>query len=83
MLADHVARANRAADSLLGGSSVREFATREFPREDYHWVVASVREAAVSRPSERRRWGRFRRWFGTPGKTELGPEATPEPLVPA
>jgi len=83
MLADQIGRANRAADSLLGGSSVREFAAREFPREDYRWVVASVRDAAAKRPARAHGGGRFRRWFGTPGKSESDPEAKSEPLAPA
>ncbi len=79
MLITQMARTNGAAASLPGGVGVREFAAREFPREDYHWVVAQV-----TRPSARAAvgpgvWARIRRWFGTPRKSETEPEAALEP----
>lgn len=72
-------RASRAADSLLGGTIAREFAVCEFPREDYHWVVAQVREGAAIGRTRLGIVARLRRLLGAPGKVELNAEPTPEP----
>lgn len=52
------------------GADVREFAALEFPREDYHWVVAATRPI----PPAERGWavlaGRILRSVGIPRKVE-------------
>jgi hypothetical protein len=83
MLAEQIVGANRTADPLLGGVGAREFAAREFPREDYHWVVATTSPKPARPAVVGMWWGRFRRWLGTPGEIESDPEATPEPAFPA
>jgi hypothetical protein len=75
MLTDQIVRANRAADSLFGGPSVREFAACEFPREDLAWVAAQTRRSRTHRVPGRSGWGRFWRVFGTPEEPELETEA--------
>ncbi|HYK94129.1 MAG TPA: hypothetical protein VEY07_08845 [Thermoplasmata archaeon] len=79
MAGAQIDRACRAADSLLGGSPVREFASAEFPHEDYHWVAAQVRDGASCRGASPGLWARLRRLWTTPGKVELNAEPTPEP----
>ena len=79
MLADHVVRANRTADSLFGGVGVREFATCEFPREDIAWVAAQTRRPRTHKVTARRGWGRFWRVFGTPEEAGSDSEAISDP----
>ena len=78
MPVDPIARAGRSPVSLLGGTSAKEFADREFPREDVHWVVAQIR-AAVTAPVTPSRRGRLRRLLGTPERAEPSTETAPEP----
>jgi hypothetical protein len=81
MLTTQMVRTNGVPASLSGGAGVREFAAREFPREDYRWVAVQVtRSMAVPavRPSLRTR---IRGWFRTPGKIETEPEANLEPTL--
>ncbi len=79
MLADPIGRAYRAPYSLFGGSGVREFADREFPREELAWVVAQTRRPP-RRPARRTTaWARIRRAFRTPGEPETDAEAAPSP----
>jgi len=79
MLALEIVRANRAADSSFGGVGAREFAAREFPREDYRWVVAQLRETRARTVRARGLWARLRRAFGTPDESGTDPETVPEP----
>ncbi len=79
MLADQIVRANRTADSLFGGVSVREFAACEFPREDIAWVASQTRRPRPHKGTALTVWARFRRAFGTPEETRSEPEATPDP----
>lgn len=78
MLALEIVRANRAAGSLPGGVGAREFAAREFPREDYRWVVAQLYATPVKKARARGVWGRILRPFGAPGEPETDPETVPE-----
>jgi hypothetical protein len=80
MLTQRIVRAHQGSYSLLEGTGAREFAAREFPREDYRWVLASAHRAPAARPSGgiRARLARFLRAFGTPGEVETDPEATTE-----
>jgi len=66
--------------SLLGGIGAKEFAEREFPGEDYRWVLASLSQGAPARPGGGlwARLARYLRTFGTPGEVETDPEATTE-----
>ena len=75
-----IAHARRGSDSLLGGFQAREFAAREFPREDYRWVLASLTQAAPAPAGGglRARLVRYLRAFGTPGEVETDPEASTE-----
>jgi hypothetical protein len=78
MLTSEMARANDVARSLPGGAGVREFAAREFPREDYHWVVRQLTRptaAPAARPGLR---ARIRRWLDPSGKVAGDPAASPE-----
>ncbi len=79
MLALEIVRANRAADSSYGGVGAREFAAREFPREDYRWVVAQLHEAPARKARALGLWGRILRPFRTPEESESDPETVPEP----
>jgi hypothetical protein len=81
MLADQIVRANRAADSLLGGPSVREFAACEFPREDLAWVATQTRPSRTRKVRGGSGWGRFWRAFGTPEESESDTEAIPDPAT--
>jgi hypothetical protein len=75
-----IVQARQGSSSLLGGFQAREFAAREFPREDYRWVLASAQSASTSRKGSAL-WARlagFLRAFGTPGEVETDPEATTE-----
>jgi hypothetical protein len=75
-----IVEARQGSSSLLGGIGAREFAAREFPREDFRWVLANTHPApaAPARGSVRARLARFLRTFGTPGEVETDPEATTE-----
>jgi hypothetical protein len=75
-----IVQARQGSDSLLGGFQARAFAAREFPREDYRWVLASAYRAppAPKGSGLRTRVGRFLRAFGTPREVETDPEATTE-----
>lgn len=77
-MADPIVEARRAAGSLSGGVGVREFAAREFPREDPAWIVSQSRPPRPTRASFAARWRRFRRLFDAPGETESAPEASLE-----
>jgi hypothetical protein len=79
MRAGHVVRANRTADSLFGGVGVREFAAREFPREDIAWVAAQTRRPRAHKVAARSGWERLRRVFGAPEEEESDSEAIPDP----
>ncbi len=80
MLTDQIGRARHAADSLLGGPSVREFAFCEFPREDLAWVAAQTRRPHTPKAVHgRSAWGRLRRAFGTPEEPESETEAITDP----
>jgi hypothetical protein len=79
MLADQIVRANRAADSLFGGPSVREFASCEFPREDLAWVATQTRPSRTPKVRSRSVWGRFWRAFGTPEEPESDTETVSDP----
>ena len=79
MLADQIVRSGRAGLDLPGGAGVREFADREFPREDLHWVAASVRPR-IPRPGSRRSvWARFVGYLRSPGQDEAGDDRAAEP----
>lgn len=84
MLADPRTRSHRAADSLLGGPGVREFAACEFPREDLAWVLAQTRRPRARKVRGRSVRDRFR--FGrarlTPEERELETGTVSDP-VPA
>ncbi len=73
-------QARQGSDSLLRGFQAREFASNEFPDEDYRWVLASVEEAPVAgkRPGLFARLARTLRRFRTPGENESDSEATTE-----
>ncbi len=75
-----IVQARQGSDSLLGGFQAREFAAREFPREDYRWVLASANRKTAARKGDglRARLARFLRAFGTPGEVETDPDATTE-----
>jgi hypothetical protein len=74
-----IVRARQGSDLLLGGAGAREFARLEFPREDYHWVVANVCRVPPT-PSGgglRARLAKALRVFGT-SEVETDPEAATE-----
>jgi hypothetical protein len=73
-----IVQARQGSDSLLRGFQAREFAAREFPREDYRWVLASLQETPRARKGRglRARLAGIFRAFGTPGEIESDPEAT-------
>ncbi len=80
MAVDQIARANRAAASLVGGVSVREFARCEFPREDVAWVATWARPSHPAKAGRRRSaWKRLKAAFGSPEETEADSEAISEP----
>ncbi|MGA3022237.1 MAG: hypothetical protein ABSE66_05460 [Thermoplasmata archaeon] len=83
MLAGQIVRADFAARSLPRSASVREFAAREFPREDSRWVASVVSEASRPKGRARVRWGRLLRSFGTPRKAEPEADPAPEPTATA
>ena len=72
MLSHQIDRARSAANPLLGGPGVREFAAREFPREDLAWVVAQTRRPHPVRVSGRSVWRRL--WGGSSTPQEPGSE---------
>jgi len=75
-----IVQARQGSDSLLRGFQARELAAREFPREDYRWVLANVQEAPTARSGRglRARLAGILRMFGTPGEAETDPEAATE-----
>ena len=75
-------RARQGSGRFLGGVGAREFARLEFPREDYHWVVANVCRAPAAPPGSglRARIARALRVFGTP-EVETDPEAATEQAI--
>ncbi len=75
-----IVQARQGSSSLLGGTGAREFASREFPREDYRWVLANLYPTPTAREGGglRARLARFLRTFGTPGDVDTDPEATTE-----
>jgi hypothetical protein len=75
-----IVTARQGSDSLLGGFQAREFAAREYPREDYRWVLASANQVAATPKGVglRARLARLLRAFGTPGEVETDPEAATE-----
>jgi hypothetical protein len=79
MLTTQMVRTNGVAASLPGGYGAREFAAREFPREDYHWVAYQLTRRTAAPAARRGLWVRIRGWFVTPGKIETDPEANLEP----
>jgi hypothetical protein len=83
MLAGQIVRADFAARSLPRSASVREFAAREFPREDPRWVASTVSAASRPKDGARARWGRFLRSFGTRRKAEPEADPAPEPTATA
>jgi len=83
MLADQIVRADFAARPLPRSASVREFAAREFPREDCRWVASVVSGATRPKDGARARWGRFLRSFGTRRKAEPEADPAPEPTATA
>jgi hypothetical protein len=83
MLADQIVRADFAARSLPRSASVREFAAREFPREDCRWVASAYSERPRQHGSFRARWGRLLRSFGTRRKAEPEADPAPEPTATA
>jgi hypothetical protein len=81
MLTQRIVRAYQGTFSTLGGNAeVREFAAREFPHEDYRWVLATAHRTPAAPRSDgiRVRLARSLRAFGTPGEPETDPEATTE-----
>jgi len=83
MLADQIVRADFAARSLPRSASVREFAAREFPREDCRWVASVVSGPTHPTDGIRSRWARFLRSFGTRRKAEPEVDPAPEPTAAA
>jgi hypothetical protein len=81
MLTTQMVRTNGVAVSLPGGYGAREFAAREFPREDYHWVAYQLTRPTAAPAEGRGLWARLRAWLVTPGKTKTDPEANLEPLT--
>jgi hypothetical protein len=79
MLADQIVRANRAAVAPPGGVGVREFADREFPNEDYHWVAAWLDPRPAPKAGRRFGWARFWRLHRSPGKAEPHTDPIGEP----
>lgn len=75
-----IVQARQGSDSLLGGFQARELAAREFPREDYRWVIASLHQEPATRKGRGilARLAEILRAFGTPGEVETDPEATTE-----
>jgi hypothetical protein len=80
MLPEQIGR-DRAARLLPGSASVREFANREFPREDYHWVVSLTRLTSPVRAGAGGIWARLTWVLRTP-ESETEADAASEP-VPA
>lgn len=83
MLADQIVRADFAARSLPRGAGVREFAAREFPREDCRWVATAYSGTTPHTGTFRARWGRLLRSFGTRRKAEPEADPAPEPTATA
>ncbi len=83
MLAGQIVRADFAARSLPRSASVREFAEREFPREDCRWVALAVSGAPRHTGRARLHWGRLLRSFGTPRKAAPEADPAPEPTATA
>jgi len=81
MLADQIVRADFAARSLPRSAGVREFAAREFPREDCRWVASVVSGTVRPKDGARGRWGGFLRSFGTRRKVASEVDAATEPTA--
>ncbi|HTZ61331.1 MAG TPA: hypothetical protein VMC82_01625 [Thermoplasmata archaeon] len=75
-----IVQARQGSDSFLGGFHARELAAREFPREDYRWVLAQLAPPVPARKGGglRARLAGILRRFGTPGESETDPEASAE-----
>jgi hypothetical protein len=75
-----IVHARQGSDLLLAGFQAREFASREYPSEDYRWVLESVAWVPTARKGIglRARLAAIRRAFGTPGEVKTDPEATTE-----
>lgn len=71
-------RADRLGSSLPGGYRVREFASLEFPREDYHWVARATRPTGFQRSPSGGPLARLRAWFRAPAEGAADPESTPD-----
>ena len=71
---DHV---DRVARLLPRGAGVREFADREFPREDYHWVASTTRAMTPRRDVRRGVWSRLVALFVTAGDGDGDTPADP------
>ncbi len=78
-----IVTARQGSDSLLAGFQAREFASREYPGEDYRWVLASAYRVPTPRRGGglRARLAGILRAFGTPGEAEADPEATTERAI--
>ena len=81
MLAAQIVRADRAADSLLGGPGVREFAACEFPREDPAWVRVQTRRPRSRKGSGLRAWARALRARRPPEESEPETDTISEPAL--
>jgi hypothetical protein len=81
MWTTQMVRTNGVAASLPGGYGARELAAREFPREDYHWVIAQQTRSRASPAARRGVWAKIRGWFVTPGENKADPEANLEPTT--
>ena len=75
-----IVSARQGSSSLLAECQAREFAAREFPREDFRWVLATANPSIPARKARgvRERLARILRAFGIPGESETDPEATTE-----
>ncbi len=75
-----IVNARQGSSNLLAECQAREFAAREFPREDFRWVLASANPTVPVREARgvRGRLAGILRAFGIPGKSETDPEAATE-----
>ena len=69
-------RADWGVRSLPGGYRVREFASLEFPREDYHWVASATRPVRPARSIVGGLVARLAAWFRAPAEGAADPEST-------
>ena len=72
-----------ARRSLLRSAGVREFAEREFPREDYHWVVCAARSAISGDRGDGTVRQPIVRGVGTPRKAQADRKPAGEPSATA